>query len=163
MVCLVFPTTGVRESYVDGEREESWETGAGLAWPERAAADFGGFVDRLAAPTHQWGVPVTQLWYVDGSDYLGTVVIRRELTPELARVGGHIGYHVVPSYRRRGHAGRMLADALVYCAHFGLRRVLLTCEPANVASRKVIEANGGQLDGVADGELRYWIRTPADR
>jgi predicted acetyltransferase len=54
----------------------------------------------------------------------------------------------------------MLGDALVFCAHFGLRRVLLTCQPTNVASRKVSEANGGQPDGIADGELRYWIRTP---
>ena len=91
------------------------------------------------------------------------MIIRRQLTPELARVGGHIGYHVVPSHRRRGHAGRMLAGALVFCAHFGVRRVLLTCEQTNQASRKVIEANGGQPDGIADGELRYWIRTSADR
>ena len=69
----------------------------------------------------------------------------------------------MPSYRRRGHAGRMLAGALVFCAHFGLHRVLSTCERTNVASRKVIEANGGQPDGVADGELRHWIRTLADR
>ena len=48
-----------------------------------------------SACTH--GLPVTQLWYTDGSIYLGTVVIRRKLTRELARVGGHIGYHVVPS------------------------------------------------------------------
>lgn len=48
-------------------------------------------------------------------------------------------------------------------SHFGLRRVLLTCEQSNVASRKVIEANGGQPDGIADGELRCWILTPADR
>jgi predicted acetyltransferase len=102
------------------------QVGGDVAWLDRAAADFEGFVGRLAAPGHRWGVPVTQLWYVDGSTYLGTVVIRRELTPELARVGGHIGYHVVPSNRRRGHAGRMLGDALVFCAHFGLRRVLLT-------------------------------------
>jgi predicted acetyltransferase len=163
MGCLVFPTTDVRKSYLDGEREVSSENGADLAWLERAAADFDGFVDRLATPARRWGVPVTQLWYVDGWNYLGTVVIRRELTSELARVGGHIGYHVVPSYRRRGHAGRMLADALVFCAHFGLRQVLLTCDPSNMASRKVIEANGGQPDGVADGELRYWIRTRADR
>ena len=57
----------------------------------------------------------------------------------------------------------MLADSLVFCAHFGLRRVLVTCEETNIASRKVIEANGGQPDGSADGDLRYWIRTPADR
>ena len=162
MGCLVFPTAAVRESYLAGELEESLQVGADPTWLERAEADFDGFVDRLAAPTRRWGVPVTQLWYVDGSDYLGTVVIRRELTAELARVGGHLGYHVVPSHRRRGHAGRMLADALVFCAHFGLSRVLLTCDEANVASRKVIEANGGQPDGMADGELRYWIRTFAD-
>ena len=104
-------------------------------------------------------VPVTQLWYVDGPTYIGTVVIRHELTPALARTGGHIGYHVVPPHRRRGHTRRMLADALVFCAHFGLDRVLITCEPTNIASRKVIEANGGQPDGTVDGELRYWVAT----
>jgi predicted acetyltransferase len=161
--CLRFPTVAVRESYLRGEREASLESGADLAWLDRAAADFDGFVDRQAAPARRWDVPVTQLWYVDGSTYVGTVMIRRKLTPTLARVGGHIGYHVVPAQRRRGHAGQMLADALVFCAHFGLRRVLLTCEQSNVASRKVIEANGGEPDGVADGELRYWIRTRADR
>lgn len=45
----------------------------------------------------------------------------------------------------------------------GMRRVLLTCEQTNEASRKVIEANSGQPDGIADGELRYWISTSADR
>jgi predicted acetyltransferase len=156
---LVFPTVAVRQSYLAGEREASLVGGADLAWLDRAAADFAGFVARRAAPTRRWDVPVTELWYVDGATYLGTVVIRRELTPALARVGGHIGYHVVPSQRRRGHARRMLADALVFCAHFGLPRVLLTCEQTNAASRKVIEANGGMPDGVVDGESRFWIRT----
>jgi len=45
--------------------------------------------------------------------YLGTVVIRRQLNPELAPVGDHIGYHVVPSRLLRGHAGRTLAGVLV--------------------------------------------------
>ena len=157
---LVFPTTSVRDSYLDGERAMSLESGADLSWLERAAADFDAFVARLAAPTRQWEVPVTQLWYVDGTTYIGTVVIRHELTPALAKIGGHIGYHVVPPQRRRGHARRMLADALVFSAHFGLDRVLITCKETNVASRKVIEANGGQPDGAVDGELRYWVTAP---
>jgi predicted acetyltransferase len=156
---LVFPTAAVRDSYLAGERATSVEEGADTGWLDRAAEDFTGFAARRAALTRRWGVPVTELWYVDGSRYLGTVVIRRELTPALARVGGHIGYHVVPPERRRGHAGRMLAAALTYCVHFGLDRVLVTCAQDNLPSRKVIEANGGQPDGVADGELRYWIRT----
>jgi len=45
--------------------------------------------------------------------YLGTGVIRRQLNPELTRVGDHIGYHVVPSHLLRGHAGRTLAGVLV--------------------------------------------------
>ncbi len=156
---LVFPTATVRASYIDGERAAAREGGADLAWLDRAAADFDGFVARQAAPTRRWDVPVSQLWYVDGPTYIGTVIIRHELTPALARTGGHIGYHVVPPQRRRGHARRMLANVLVYCAHFGLTRVLVTCEQANIASRKVIEANGGQPDGVTDGELCYWVAT----
>jgi predicted acetyltransferase len=158
---LVFPTTAVRDSYLDGERTMCSEDGADPGWLERAAADFDGFVAGRTAPTRLWDVPVTQLWYVDGPAYIGTVMIRHELTPALARTGGHIGYHVVPPHRRRGHGRRMLADALVFCAHFGLDRVLVTCEKTNLASRKVIEANGGQPDGTVDGELRYWITTPA--
>lgn len=157
---LVFPTTAVRESYLDGERAMSLEEGTDPGWLDQAAADFDGFVARLAAPTRQWDVPVTQLWHIDAPTYIGTVVIRHELTPALARTGGHIGFHVVPPHRRRGHAHRMLADALVFCAHFGLARVLVTCEETNIASRKVIEANGGHPDGTAEGNLRYWITTP---
>jgi predicted acetyltransferase len=163
MGLLVFPTSAVRESYLEGERAMSLEEGADLGWLDRAADDFAGFVARLAAPSRRWDVPVSQLWYVDGPTYIGTVMIRHELTPALARTGGHIGYHVVPPQRRQGHARRMLADALVYCAHLGLDRVLVTCEQTNIASRKVIEANGGQPDGTADGDLRYWITTPARR
>jgi predicted acetyltransferase len=156
---LVLPTTAVRDSYLDGERAMSAEAGTDPAWLERAATDFDEFVARLAAPARRWDVPVTQLWYVDVTTYIGTVVIRHELTPALARTGGHIGYHVVPPHRRRGHAHRMLADALVFSAHLGLHRVLITCEENNIASRKVIEANGGQPDGTIDGELRFWVAT----
>jgi hypothetical protein len=58
---------------------------------------------------------VTELWFVDGTDYLGTVIIRHQLTPALERAGGHLGYHVVPGHRRRGHATQMLTQAKLIC------------------------------------------------
>ena len=93
----------------------------------------------------------------DGSDYLGTVIIRHRLTPALERAGGRIGYHVVPGHRRRGYATQMLAQALTVCQQLGLRRVLVTCSTDNLGSRRVIEANGGVLDRVVDGEAHYWL------
>ena len=40
---------------------------------------------RRRAVRELWGLPVTELWFVDGSDYLGTVIIRHRLTPALTR------------------------------------------------------------------------------
>jgi hypothetical protein len=51
----------------------------------------------------------TIFWYVSGEFYLGTLVIRHRLSPELAEAGGHVGYHLVAPWRRQGHATRMLA------------------------------------------------------
>src|SRR5215469_2501564 len=49
-------------------------------------------------------VPSTTLWWVSGQDYLGRLAIRHRLTPRLLDLGGHIGYDVRPTARRRGHA-----------------------------------------------------------
>jgi predicted acetyltransferase len=103
-------------------------------------------------------VPSTVFWYISGEYYLGTLVVRHQLTSELAEVGGHVGYHVVAPWRRQGHATRMLAAGLVECRRLGITRVLLTCDPGNEPSRKVILANGGEPDGRTGGEDRFWIR-----
>jgi predicted acetyltransferase len=108
-------------------------------------------------------VPTTILWYVSGEHYLGEFVIRHELTPELARSGGHIGYSIAPQWRGQGHATRMLAAGLAECRRIGLRRVLLTCRFDNEPSRRVILANGGVPDGQADGKYRFWISLDEDR
>jgi predicted acetyltransferase len=108
----------------------------------------------------RWDVPSTLFWYVSGEHYLGTLMIRHRLTAELAEVGGHVGYHVVAPWQRRGHATRMLAAGLAECARLGLNAVLLTCTPENEASRCVILANGGVPDGRSHGEDRYWIAVP---
>ena len=97
---LTLPTTLVRDSYLVGEAEGAMQDGLSAGWLEEAAADFAGFVEQRRAVRELCGVPVTELWFVDETEYLGTVLIRHRLTPALERAGGHIGYHVVPGQRR---------------------------------------------------------------
>ncbi len=109
----------------------------------------------------------TFLFAFDGARIVGRVAIRHALTASLEREGGHVGYVVVPEFRRRGYATRMLALA-VRLAYEELRidPVLVTCDDSNVGSIRVIEHNGGVLRDVIEvesrGELvrRYWIRHP---
>lgn len=104
-------------------------------------------------------VPWTTMWWVDGAEYLGRIAIRHRLTPTLENAGGHIGYDVRPAARRRGHATAMLSAALPVANALGIERALVTCDPDNIASRKVIEANGGVFDDRRGDKLRFWVPT----
>jgi predicted acetyltransferase len=114
---------------------------------------------REDAPRPAWMVPSTTLWWVDGTDYLGRISIRHRLTPTLLEWGGHIGYDVRPSARRRGHATAMLREALIVARGLGIERALVTCNFDNVGSRTVIERNGGVLEDERAGKLRFWVPT----
>lgn len=104
-------------------------------------------------------VPMTTLWWAEGDQMLGRLAIRHRLTPTLEQVGGHIGYDVRPSARRRGHAGAMLAAALPLAKAFGIEQALLTCDETNTASRRVIEGNGGRYIDSFGPKRRYWVPT----
>jgi predicted acetyltransferase len=165
---LMPPDVTVRTSYLVGEQADCLVNGASADWLGPASEDFGAYVTERRQVRTRWGVPATILWYVSGEYYLGTLVIRHRLTPELAAAGGHVGYHVVAPWRRQGHATRMLAAGLTECRRLGLGQVLLTCDPANEPSRKVILANGGVPangevpDGRPRGEDRFWISLAGD-
>jgi predicted acetyltransferase len=94
---------------------------------------------------------------------VGRVSIRYELNDYLFRFGGHVGYAVAPSFRRRGYATEILRQTLPIVRSIGLKRILLTCDDDNVASQRVIEVNGGVLENVVWEEglrvpkRRYWI------
>ena len=128
-------------------------------------AAFGRFVaavraDRLEATPRPAGfVPDTELWWVDGAEFLGRIGVRHRLTESLLETGGHIGYDVRPSARRRGHATEMLRQALAVARDLGIDPALITCDAENVASRTVIERNGGVFEDQRSGKLRFWVPT----
>ena len=101
----------------------------------------------------------TTLWFVEGDEWLGRLAIRHRLTPALTELGGHIGYVVRPSARRKGYATQMLTQSLPVAAGLGIDPAQLTCDTDNLPSRRVIEAAGGELDDERHGKLRFWVPT----
>ena len=97
---------------------------------------------------------------VDGV-VVGRSSIRFELNDFLLSQGGHIGYAVRPSHRRRGYTTEILRQSLVVARAGGVQDVLVTCDDDNVGSVRAIEANGGgSRERRGDRERpirRYWI------
>jgi len=137
--------------------------------PELDRGDFAGYVRRLREESRGAGlptgyVPQSTWWLVgDGGQVLGVSRLRHRLNDHLRVTGGHIGYDVPPSRRRRGCGRRLLALTLAEARARGIRRALLTCLDDNAASARIIEANGGALQDVIHSEeiggplRRYWI------
>lgn len=79
----------------------------------------------------------------------------------LLSYGGHIGYSVRRSERKKGYATEMLKLALKECEGLGITKVLLTCDKDNIASAKTIIKNEGILENEVQEEggitQRYWI------
>jgi predicted acetyltransferase len=110
-------------------------------------------------------VPNTFFVGVVAGVVVGRLSLRHSLNDFLAKVGGHIGYGVIPSQRRRGYATEMLRQAIPICASLGITRALITCDEHNVGSRKVVESCGGVFEGLIDcpesgvPKRRYWLYT----
>lgn len=124
---------------------------------------FAGYVRQLLDDEREGAVrpagfvPGTTLWWADGDEYLGRVAIRHRLTAHLRNVGGHIGYWIRPSARRKGHATRAFEAALGVAGRLGIDPVLLTCDEDNLASRSIIERAGGRFERQNGPKRLYWV------
>lgn len=174
MPALIAPTARLHRSWLAAR--DDWgrgvpQDGSGL----HASADvdspegFADWVGRLRAsadesrPLPEGRVPAIYWWIVEGDEVLGAISLRLRLTDVLLNAGGHIGYGVRPSARRRGLAAFALGAALAEAARRDIDPVLVACDDDNIASARTVERHGGTLEDVRDTELgrirRYWIRT----
>lgn len=109
-------------------------------------------------------VPSITFWLIDDNEMiLGVSRLRQYLVSHLEKEGGHIGYDVPPSLRRKGYGSMLLKLTLRRAKELGMDKVLVTCDRDNIGSSKVIENNGGKLENevISDSSgkkiLRYWI------
>jgi predicted acetyltransferase len=167
MPVLTEPTPRVHASFLAALREYRSEGAYTRLDPAEVASTdgFRHYLDRLRAQADPGflrrlrRVPQTNLWLIDGDEFLGRLAIRHALNRRLLYKGGHIGYSVRPSRRRRGYATTMLRLGLPVANGFGIDPALITCDDTNIASRRVIEANGGALASASHGILRFWVPT----
>lgn len=134
---------------------------------DNISQDFAGYVDRLRKKAQGIGLrpgfePHTEYWLVEGNEFLGRVDIRHQLNEYLKNKGGHIGYDIRPTQRRKGYGSLALKYGLEKAKELGLEKVLVTCDVDNVASNKVIQKNGGVLEDTRRineqiVKNRYWI------
>ncbi len=165
-VSLIKPTPALKAEFLEFAAEFRAE---GDDRFEQAIEDFDGFLRHLEDYALGRDLPhdhiaQTSLWLVrNGRTVLGVTNVRHGLTPALWIEGGHIGYSVRPSQRRKGYGTRLLALALDEARKMGMTRVLVTCDTDNVASARVIQKNGGVYENEGTSPRsgkpvsRYWI------
>lgn len=109
---------------------------------------------------------VDQTTYIlvdDNNHIYGGTNIRHELNSNLLKYGGHIGYLIRPTERKKGYGTLILKLDLEKCKLLNITKVLVTCREENIGSAKVIEKNGGIYENSLKNEKenkiykRYWI------
>ena len=94
---------------------------------------------------------------------VGTLNLRWNLNEEMLRFGGHIGYGIRPTERRKGYNKINLYLGIVEAKKVGLEKVMLDCDVNNIGSDRTLKALGGVLERTeidpSDGILTnvYWF------
>lgn len=94
---------------------------------------------------------------------VGTINVRWNLNEEMLRFGGHIGYGIRPTERRKGYNKINLYLGMIEAKKVGLDKVMLDCDVNNLGSDRTLKALGGKLERTEvdpfDGVLTnvYWF------
>lgn len=98
-------------------------------------------------------VPATVYFIIENSEVVGTIDLRHVLNKNYFERLGHIAYYIKPSKRNKGIATKALGLALKKYEKEPIARILITSYEDNLASRKVIENNGGKLEKIVFDEI----------
>ena len=167
MIRLVKPTIKYKQSFINGIKEFQREEKTSKENIKKLEQDFSGFVKQMRNYEKGKNLPKrrvasTYLWLTDGKQWIGETNIRHKLNRALKKDGGHIGYGIRPSKRKKGYGVIILALALRKAQRLGIKKALVTCDDDNIGSRKIIESNGGILQNKIKykGKViyRYWIK-----
>jgi len=86
--------------------------------------------------------PISTYFCIEHGVILGSIRVRLGSNDYIENVIGHVGYETRPSARGKGVAKFMLSNIQKTAL---TKDVIITCDPANVASRKVIESCGAEF------------------
>lgn len=102
--------------------------------------------DRVRVPSEE-KVPADTYFLVRENDnrIIGMINIRHCLNRNLRIIGGHIGYSIRPSERRKGYNKVNLYLGLLRCQELGIDEVLMDCDAKNLGSAKTMQALGGKM------------------
>ncbi len=168
---LVFPTEKYKESFIEALTEQNDDKLNRLNGDKQTkfTGDFDAFLSSIKDAREgknlpQGYVPQTVYWLVSGNKFIGRVSIRHTLNHHLLMLGGHIGYAIRPTERKKGYGSLALRLALQKAEELGIEKALVACTKDNIASRKIIEKNGGikEDERITDDGitmLRFWVPT----
>lgn len=112
--------------------------------------DYEGWLNKLEEDEkripNEEKVPAKTYFLVRESDarIVGMINIRLALNEKLKKFGGHIGYSIRPTERKKGYNKINLYLGLKVCQSYGIKTVLRDADKDNPASWKTMEALGGK-------------------
>lgn len=127
---------------------------------------FANFLEQAQTERRDWrpkAKQVSQTRYIllsDRNEVCGLGWLRFPLNPELELSGGNLVFDVPPSKRGQGFGTLTLNGLLFEAVRAGLARALVNCQTDNLAARRCIEKNRGELS-LSEGNntlASYWIR-----